>query len=332
MHLSKRLVGTVLACLIVSFLPVTAWSQFTVTQGSNTYSVRAVSRFESFDLYRAINDKTGYSKYLSNIKARIDELPGILYDGELYYYKVVGYSVPIADYYRYGVVNAASADTGLEVSQTTNIMFYAENQFRKLYLVVLHDKPHDGDGGVSTFNFSGLPPTAHVAVEDDPGSDVYTLDVAAGTLTVDWSWLECCTDGVAIGGLEYQDFCIDVDFTFGPEITALRFVSHDLRKPKLFPLNMNEPIRICTYGPPGFRGVDPILVGHKMMSQDTVRLSWTYGDIEPVYHIDPDLSQVFAERPCLQADGLDTILIGVVPYDRYGVEHDVSCLGYLETR
>ncbi len=71
-----------------------------------------------------------------------------------------------------------------------------------LVLFVVHDRPSDGSGGtarvrVDVDDFTVAP---DLLVGDDPG-DAYTVNPANGTVTGAWSWMSCCTDGMAVGPL-----------------------------------------------------------------------------------------------------------------------------------
>lgn len=121
----------------------------------------------------------------------------------------------IEDFYRYDRIDNASANTPMHLreSDVTKLFFYRRSGTNSpLSLVVIHDTPHDGDGGSVRFDFqpNALPSGGGWAVEDDPG-ETFTRNVA------DWSWVSCCTDGGAYrGGFEEGvEVTIDPSFNSG---------------------------------------------------------------------------------------------------------------------
>jgi hypothetical protein len=109
-------------------------------------------------------------------------------------------------------------------SDDSMIFLHQDATTGALSLVVVHDKPVDGSGGQVHFDVSGLGPGATMAVEDDPGlDDVLTLD-GAGNASLTWSWHECCTDGVALSGIDWDAGCVTVTPTFTAGIDTWSFV------------------------------------------------------------------------------------------------------------
>jgi hypothetical protein len=79
-----------------------------------------------------------------------------------------------------------------------SLMLYQEESSNTLYLVVIYDTRDSGNSGDVVATTSGLPGSATLAVEDDPGddfSDVYAL--SPPTLDTDHNWLNN-TDGFAV--------------------------------------------------------------------------------------------------------------------------------------
>jgi hypothetical protein len=146
-------------------------------------------------------------------------------------------------------------------------------------------------------------------VQDEPGTgDTYVFDPVSGTLQVDWMWLICCTDGVAIGGLEGQSFTITITPSFGiadgGTITTMEFAWGDIRDLQLILLDLTAPFTIETTGEP-FSAHQETLAVTKALLPESPRLSWRDNDRVPVA-IDPNQSVVAALPECIAADGATT--------------------------
>ncbi len=121
----------------------------------------------------------------------------------------------IQSFYSYGSPHSASANTGLEQSDTT-LLFIYEDAMGMLSLGIINDETvEDGDigGGSMDLLISGLENTTLIVPsvgDDNPGNDAYSYDAMAGTLEVDWQWSECCTDGLAVT-FEEKFICVDID-------------------------------------------------------------------------------------------------------------------------
>lgn len=118
----------------------------------------------------------------------------------------------IEDFYRYDRIDNASANTpmNLRESDVTKLFFYRRSGTdTPLSLVIIHDAPHDGNGGGVRFAFqpNALPSGGGWAVEDDPG-ERFTGMVA------DWGWAPCCTDGGAYRGGFEEGVEVTIDPTF----------------------------------------------------------------------------------------------------------------------
>ncbi|MHC5010370.1 MAG: hypothetical protein ACYTG6_05380 [Planctomycetota bacterium] len=146
---------------------------------------------------------------------------------------------------------AASAHTGLEMSAVSIVYFYRDETSGDLSLVVTHDLPTDGSGGIVNFAMDGIPDGAVVAVEDDPG-DIAPADFTPPTADFSWVWFPCCTDGVAItlpdGGFGMS---IDPYFVDGIDrwVALSQHPNGEIREVELDP---ETALRLVTPGfPPG---------------------------------------------------------------------------------
>ncbi|MDF1596645.1 MAG: hypothetical protein P1T08_11240 [Acidimicrobiia bacterium] len=150
----------------------------------------------------------------------------------------------VVDFYDYGTV-PASANTGLETSGVSLLFLYTGPD--GLSLVTIHDEPDDS-GGEAFMTVSGLPVGASWTVEDDPEGPNDQYGGGAGTLSADWEWFDCCTDGGAIGGLTDHitgDVCVTVDASF-VGVDNWWFLSGDSEATTRTPLTMDQPIEICS--------------------------------------------------------------------------------------
>jgi len=138
----------------------------------------------------------------------------------------------VATFYRYNLAAPASSDTGLEVSDLSNLFLHENTSTGALSLVVIHDRARNGTSGEARFAVSGLPFSARLAVRDDMASggsgfgDDYSPDPVWGSqLTALWRWQGCCTDGMAVDGLDEAAWCLSIDPTFSFGINSWRLVS-----------------------------------------------------------------------------------------------------------
>ena len=124
-------------------------------------------------------------------------------------------STDVSSFYSYGAPDSASANTGLEESDTALAFIYEADDGALSLVIILDETQAGGDtgGGSADVLISGLG-NAALAVpsvgDDNPGNDFYTFDAGAGTLGVDWQWSSCCTDGLAIT-FEDKFVCVDID-------------------------------------------------------------------------------------------------------------------------
>lgn len=126
----------------------------------------------------------------------------------------------IVTFYGYGTFPgaAASANTGLEKSDTSILFLYKDTTNGELSLVAIHDQQLDGSGATATFTYSisgAVQPT--FSAEDDPGEVVDPVYPPAPPFSQTWRWNNVNTDGAALtGGLEGNEWCITIDAFFPP--------------------------------------------------------------------------------------------------------------------
>ncbi|MAT55989.1 MAG: hypothetical protein CMN32_16060 [Saprospirales bacterium] len=115
------------------------------------------------------------------------------------------------NFYNYGNPAAASANTGLEMSETMLIMIYEDITTQNTSLIIILDQANDGTGGNATIDFSCMPSSAFVEFSDDGGE----LSGSPPNITGNFNWAGCCTDGGIIGG-----FTCGSNITINPDITS----------------------------------------------------------------------------------------------------------------
>ncbi len=115
------------------------------------------------------------------------------------------------NFYSYGNPDNASANTGLEMSETMLIMIHEDVTTGNTSLIIILDAANDGSGGNAEININCLPGTATVDFSDDAG------ELAGGppTITGNFNWAACCTDGGIVGGVGCGDA-----FTINPNINS----------------------------------------------------------------------------------------------------------------
>jgi len=133
-------------------------------------------------------------------------------------------------WYHYGSPENASANTGYEISNKTQLMLY-EDDLGLLYLVVINDRYDDGSGGNVNMTVTGME-GADWVLQDDPGEGYGGID-AAGNGWATWHWVECCTDGGILGPLETNGggYEFTVQFTLLTGINEVLIRSGSLLQP-----------------------------------------------------------------------------------------------------
>lgn len=110
-----------------------------------------------------------------------------------------------AGFYQYNNPNGASYNGELNggpnpVSSTTQVFFVDASD--GLSLVVVHDNPNDGTGGNTSTQWNLSNDTAGFAAIDGESGDTFTVSAGGTQFDISNNWLDCCTDGYAIGALE----------------------------------------------------------------------------------------------------------------------------------
>ena len=142
-----------------------------------------------------------------------------------------------AAFYNY---TASSANTGLELSETMLIMLHEDLSTGNTSLVIIMDEVNDGTGGDGSVTFNCLPSTAFVQFSDDNGE----LSGTPPTITGNFSWAACCTDGGIIGGVGCgSTFTINPNLTNG--VNTFSLVHGTQANPVYIPMpQLNCPITI----------------------------------------------------------------------------------------
>ncbi|MDW8140841.1 MAG: hypothetical protein RMJ90_00930, partial [Candidatus Bipolaricaulota bacterium] len=77
-------------------------------------------------------------------------------------------------------------NTPLAIARQALVFFYRDPNTRDLSLVIILSAPQNQTGGEATLSFSGLPPTAQIALRDDPAD---TYNFTPPTAQMSWRWL-----------------------------------------------------------------------------------------------------------------------------------------------
>lgn len=168
-----------------------------------------------------------------------------------------GGATSVEDFYSYANPCPASANTGLEIADTSQLFLY--DGPLGLSLVTIHDSPEDclglvpATGGQVNFTYIGLPAGATKVVGDDPPE--------GNIPNASWNWLPCCTDGNAIrGGLDECNFdvTIEPDFLSGIDTWVARSgaAGGDI---VTFP-NLTDPVTISCHPACAESPISPALV------------------------------------------------------------------------
>ena len=123
------------------------------------------------------------------------------------------------NFYAYGNPIGASSNTGLELSETFLVMLHEDTNTGNTGLIVILDLPNDGTGGNIDMTVNCLPDSAYVALQDDNGE----LFGNPPTITGDYNWANCCTDGGVIGSVGCGN-TITINPTINSGITAFSLV------------------------------------------------------------------------------------------------------------
>ena len=145
--------------------------------------------------------------------------------GEIFEFDPVpGVQGPVP-WYRYGSPEVASANTGYEISNKTQLILY-EDDLGQLYLVIIHDRYDDGSGGYVDVSFTDMVGASWVMYDDPPNSDTYGMNSTTGVGWAKWHWVDCCTDGGVLGPIETNaggyDFTIQFSLLTGINQVLIR--------------------------------------------------------------------------------------------------------------
>jgi len=312
-----------LVCLwLAAALPCRA-ETIIVRQGGSSWTVRALHDVVGYDLTESAGDPTALTLSQVDVDSPLDPSPGALRDGVLWFYRLEEIGRNVVDFYGYSTVHQSSAANALSAPDTGRVFLHLDDTTEVLSLVMVWDAPDDGDGGQATITIEGLPPTAFWAVEDDPGEN-FTFDPATGIATGQWNWLDCCTDGGAISGIENQDLVLRLTPTWilanGGIITSLEFLSGTGQAIDAYlPITLDHlqpfTIELSSSSAPASHAA--VLSVHRNEPLDSPRLAWDDLDRLP-RNVDPT-SPVRALRECVLADGVTPGVVVVEPRDANGV-------------
>ena len=132
---------------------------------------------------------------------------------------VLGFVEPLettlssADFYRYNLGSPASFNGPAPTLTFERSHLFLVQATDGLSLFVVHDRPGNAGGGSADtrYELAGDPDGAVRTVEDDPGEG-YTGGSGATIFTAHHVWSSCCTDGLALTGLD-GPWSLTVEFT-----------------------------------------------------------------------------------------------------------------------
>lgn len=126
-------------------------------------------------------------------------------------------------------------------SDHSHLLFY--NDHEGVSLVIIHDKPDDGSGGMTEFKFSGLPSDGTWIEQDDPGDFARSSESK-----IRWKWVGAHTDGGIFKGGLNESFEIEIRPEFGSWLEEWEVLSNNPVEdsPRRIELDPNEPIVIRT--------------------------------------------------------------------------------------
>ncbi len=129
-------------------------------------------------------------------------------------------------FYSYGNPAGASANTGIEEPNAMLVMLYEDLNTGNTSLITILDQAGDPDGGNVTLEINCLPDSAYVDVSDDFNE----LSGTPPTITGNFNWAPCCTDGGVIGGVGCGN-TITINPTINSGISNFYFVYGDAAAP-----------------------------------------------------------------------------------------------------
>lgn len=137
-----------------------------------------------------------------------------------------------SDFYRYGNPANASANPVYPGTSTLiplqadalQIFSHTDTRDGSLSFGAILEKPN-GSGGGSFFADVNWSDPALLAFVDDPG-ETGTLG-SGGPQSLALNWINCCTDGFVIGGLDPEDLFLDLISVTGDDLFSVIFLSPD---------------------------------------------------------------------------------------------------------
>lgn len=136
-------------------------------------------------------------------------------------------------FYSYGAPLVSSANTGLELSNGLILFLYQNLNTNLVSLFLIADEGNSGSGGTMEFETNCLPPTAYVSVQDDPGE----FSGGPPSITGNWSWSACCTDGGVIEDIGCSN-TINLDLLVASGIDSIVWLTGDIANPTHILLSM----------------------------------------------------------------------------------------------
>ena len=134
-------------------------------------------------------------------------------------------------YYDYDLDTASGYPAFGTVSNTGFFWLHENTNNGDISLGMIFDAPDDTLDGKVKLGFNGVPVSGFIALADD-AKDTFS------TLSGDWKWFACCTDGGVIGGLGgFWDITITLNATTG--IDQWFFLSGDPNSPDTIGLNFD---------------------------------------------------------------------------------------------
>jgi hypothetical protein len=138
-----------------------------------------------------------------------------------------------AEFYRYGNPSSASANplypgtTDLIPLQSDALQIFSHLDTRSgggLSFGVILEKPNGSGGGAFSASVDWSDPGVLTFV-DDP-SESGSLD-SGGPQNISLRWVDCCTDGFVIGGLDPESLFLNLTNVTGSDLSSVIFLSPD---------------------------------------------------------------------------------------------------------
>jgi RHS repeat-associated protein len=154
------------------------------------------------------------------------------------------------DFYRYSTPFGFSYNgpTLAPAWQESVVFFQRDTRTDELSLFIVHDRPGNPspDGGAAAFTLGGLGSGAHEVETDDASENEFGDFDGQGNASFSWQYGSCCTDGTAIGGIDWAGGgCITITPEFIAGIDAWSLFSGDVADPDRVLLDPDAPIQIC---------------------------------------------------------------------------------------